>query len=283
MAVSGRCSGGRGVCEPMATLGCDWHAVNDTPLAYGQLLVDDPERIGPIQAIGMDQTLFNREYRTQQWTTTFDSPLKSEGPVKRRQWARTRGSSEGAQPCFSSQLSVALPEHRAQEGGHGGVRVLAMTGRPPSKRTLRSVAQVTACGSNARHVQDHGDDVEVCGARRGCDVRVRLRRRRLVMPMAAHRRPQRLRRTLSGRADGQWLHRPSCAQRHASLGPVVDLERCTLIDRLLVPLGRGRRRKQPHRRVDGRAALVKLLDYPLRLLISSDSCGTTANKSPTTP
>ncbi len=82
MAVSGRCSGGRGVCEPSATWGCDGHAVNDTILAYGQLLVDDPERIGPIQAIGMDQTLFNRvgQYRTQQWTTTFDSPLKSEGP-----------------------------------------------------------------------------------------------------------------------------------------------------------------------------------------------------------
>jgi hypothetical protein len=58
----------------MATLGYDGHAVNDT------LLVDDPERIGPIQATGKDQTLFNREYRTQQWTTTFDSPLKSEGP-----------------------------------------------------------------------------------------------------------------------------------------------------------------------------------------------------------
>jgi hypothetical protein len=29
-------------------------------LAYGQLLVDDPERIGPIQAIGMDQTLLPR-------------------------------------------------------------------------------------------------------------------------------------------------------------------------------------------------------------------------------
>ena len=64
----------------MATLGYDGHAVNDTILAYGQLLVDDPERIGPIQATGMDQTLFNREYRTQQWATTFDSPLKSEGP-----------------------------------------------------------------------------------------------------------------------------------------------------------------------------------------------------------
>ena len=60
MAVSGRCSGGRGVCEPLATLGCDGHAVNDTMLAHGQLLVDDPERIGPIQATGKDQTLFNR-------------------------------------------------------------------------------------------------------------------------------------------------------------------------------------------------------------------------------
>ena len=82
MAVSGRCSGGRGVCEPSSTLGCDGHAVNDTILAHAQLLVDDPERIGPIQATGKDQTLFNRfgQYRTQQWTTTFDSPLQSEGP-----------------------------------------------------------------------------------------------------------------------------------------------------------------------------------------------------------
>ena len=80
MAMSGRCSGGRGVCQPSATLGRDGHAVNDTILAHGQLLVDDPERSGPIQAIGMDQTLFNREYRTQQWTTTFDSPLQSEEP-----------------------------------------------------------------------------------------------------------------------------------------------------------------------------------------------------------
>ena len=44
----------------MATLGCDGHAVNDTMLAHGQLLVDDPERIGPIQATGKDQTLSNR-------------------------------------------------------------------------------------------------------------------------------------------------------------------------------------------------------------------------------
>ena len=48
-----------------------------TMLAHGRLLVDDPERIGPDQAIGMDQTLFNREYRTQQWATTFDSPPRN--------------------------------------------------------------------------------------------------------------------------------------------------------------------------------------------------------------
>ena len=84
MAVSRRCSGGRGVCEPSATWGCDGHAVNDTILAYGQLLVDDPERIGPIQATGKDQTLSNRagQCRTQQRATTLDSPLKSEGPPK---------------------------------------------------------------------------------------------------------------------------------------------------------------------------------------------------------
>ena len=82
MAASGRCSGGSGVCQPLANLGCDGHAVNDTTLAHGQLLVDDPERIAPIQAIGMDQTLFNREYPTQQWATTFDSPLKSKGPPR---------------------------------------------------------------------------------------------------------------------------------------------------------------------------------------------------------
>ena len=68
MAVSGRRSGGRGVCQPLATWGCNGHAVNDTILAHAQLLVDAPERIGPIQAIGMD--------------SQPRLPLKSEGPQK---------------------------------------------------------------------------------------------------------------------------------------------------------------------------------------------------------
>ncbi|MEI2619679.1 MAG: hypothetical protein V9G09_02940 [Candidatus Nanopelagicales bacterium] len=103
MAVSGRRSGGRGVCQPLATWGCNGHAVNDTILAHAQLLVDAPERIGPIQAIGMDQTLFNREYRTQQWATTFDFPPKSEVPhdsnAHRRNFRLRSRPNRRAKPC----------------------------------------------------------------------------------------------------------------------------------------------------------------------------------------
>ena len=69
--------------EPMATLGCDWHAVNDTILAHGRLLVDDPERIGPIQATGTgpDAVQPTRRYRTQQVGDHVRLPSKSEGPL----------------------------------------------------------------------------------------------------------------------------------------------------------------------------------------------------------
>ena len=63
----------RAVAAVARELGCDWHTVNDTVIAYGRLLVEDPDRIGTVTAIGMDETLFNRTgtYRAQQWATTF--------------------------------------------------------------------------------------------------------------------------------------------------------------------------------------------------------------------
>lgn len=63
----------RAVSVLAAELGCDWHTVNDTVVAYGQLLVDDPGRIGQVSALGMDETLFNRTgaFRQQRWATTF--------------------------------------------------------------------------------------------------------------------------------------------------------------------------------------------------------------------
>jgi transposase len=64
---------GRTVNEIAVELGCDWHTVNDAVLAYGEALLEaDTERVGAVDALGLDETLFNRtgEWRTQQWCTS---------------------------------------------------------------------------------------------------------------------------------------------------------------------------------------------------------------------
>jgi transposase len=62
---------GRSVSEVAADLGCGWDVVNDAVMLFGKLLVDDPDRIGPVTAAGLDETLFCREgpYRSQAWST----------------------------------------------------------------------------------------------------------------------------------------------------------------------------------------------------------------------
>ncbi len=63
----------RTVAEVARQLGCDWHTVNDTVLAYGEALVDDDlNRYGPVNALGLDEVLFvrvgpfhRREFSTQ--------------------------------------------------------------------------------------------------------------------------------------------------------------------------------------------------------------------------
>jgi transposase len=65
---------GRTVAEVARDLGCDWHTVNHAVMAYGAALVDDdPERIGPVEALGLDETLFCRRcrWRTRQWCTSI--------------------------------------------------------------------------------------------------------------------------------------------------------------------------------------------------------------------
>ncbi len=60
---------GRTVAEVARELGCDWHTINDAVIAYGTALIDDPERIGPVTAVGLDETLFGRfgHWRRQAW------------------------------------------------------------------------------------------------------------------------------------------------------------------------------------------------------------------------
>ena len=64
---------GRTVNEIAVELGCDWHTINDTVIAYGTPLVEDPARIGEVEALGLDETLFARigRWRRQRWSTSI--------------------------------------------------------------------------------------------------------------------------------------------------------------------------------------------------------------------
>lgn len=64
---------GRTVSEVARELGCDWHTVNDTVISYGTALVSDPERVGSVTALGLDETLFCRlgPWRAQSWSTSI--------------------------------------------------------------------------------------------------------------------------------------------------------------------------------------------------------------------
>jgi transposase len=64
---------GRTVAEIARELGADWHTINAAVISYGSPLVDDPERIGSVEALGLDETLFCKRgrWRTQQWCTSI--------------------------------------------------------------------------------------------------------------------------------------------------------------------------------------------------------------------
>ena len=64
----------RTVNEVARELGCDWHTVNDTVVAYGEALCDDdPGRYGTVTALGLDEVLFVRlgRFRRQEFSTQF--------------------------------------------------------------------------------------------------------------------------------------------------------------------------------------------------------------------
>jgi transposase len=62
---------GRSVTEVAGELGCGWHAVMDAVVAYGEALVDEPDRFADVEALGLDETLQVHlgPWRTQQWST----------------------------------------------------------------------------------------------------------------------------------------------------------------------------------------------------------------------
>ena len=64
---------GRTVNEVARELATDWHTVNDTVRAFGAPLIGDPDRIGAVTALGLDETLFFKagRWKTQQWATSI--------------------------------------------------------------------------------------------------------------------------------------------------------------------------------------------------------------------
>lgn len=65
---------GRAVSDVAGELGADWHAINDAVIAYGQALLDsDTDRVGTVEALGVDEVLFARvgRWRTQAWSTSI--------------------------------------------------------------------------------------------------------------------------------------------------------------------------------------------------------------------
>jgi len=62
---------GRSVAEVAADLGCDWHTVMAAVVAVCEPLIEDPARVGPVSALGLDEALFAREgpFRRQRWST----------------------------------------------------------------------------------------------------------------------------------------------------------------------------------------------------------------------
>ena len=65
---------GRPVGHVADDLGCDWHTVSDAVCAWGEaLLAADGERVGDVEALGLDETLYKREgrWRTRRWCTSI--------------------------------------------------------------------------------------------------------------------------------------------------------------------------------------------------------------------
>ena len=62
---------GRSVSEVATDLGCDWHTVMNAVVMFGTPLVEDPNRIGAVTAIGLGETLFARvgRFRKRLWST----------------------------------------------------------------------------------------------------------------------------------------------------------------------------------------------------------------------
>jgi transposase len=91
----------RTVNEIAVELGCDWHTINDTVVAYGTALVEHKDRFGTVEALGLDEVLFARigpwhrqEFSTQIVDVNAGQPLDvvpGRSGDKPNEWLEAKG------------------------------------------------------------------------------------------------------------------------------------------------------------------------------------------------
>jgi transposase len=149
---------GRSVNEVAEELGCDWHTVNDTVVAYGEaLLAADADRVGPVDALGLDETLFFRKgpRHLKQWSTSI---VDAGGPGRA---AKLIEVVEGRTAAKVSSWLDAQPT-----GWRAGIRwgVLDMSG-PYRKVFNDSLAHATQVADPFHVIKHANDKLDECRRR----------------------------------------------------------------------------------------------------------------------
>lgn len=119
----------------------DWHAINDAVIAYGTALLDaDDDRVGAVEALGVDEMLFARQgrWRTQAWSTSIvDVATGQAAPRCHR----------GSFVCGSVRLACRDARRVARRdllGGAGPVGSVAARVRHDTARRRRSRIRSTS-------------------------------------------------------------------------------------------------------------------------------------------
>jgi hypothetical protein len=105
----------RTVKEIAVELGCDGHTINDTVVAYGTALVEQKDRFGTVEALGLDEVLFARigPWHRQEFSTPFGRGAHADFA------ARLALEPKGGRRCYvpiRSKCAWGLPGHRDGDG-----------------------------------------------------------------------------------------------------------------------------------------------------------------------
>jgi transposase len=144
---------GRTVAEVAAELGCDWHTVNRAVIGYGLALVDDPDRIGAVTTLGLDETAFvrlassgtldDRVYCTE--IRRLGRTLKRWGP-QMAAWHRSHASNGPVEAIVKIQ-NVRRAARGFGNADNHAARIRLHAGQPrsvPTTTRIRSYSLATA-------------------------------------------------------------------------------------------------------------------------------------------